>query len=78
MEYTQVWRSPLYYLLLLYKYKLLSCIITVEEYLEPDPKFNLCYCENCLEGRQDRKVYERGIPRKKYTVPIGWTRFSLK
>ena len=73
MEYAQVWHSPLYHLLLY-----IIVIITVEEFFETNPKFNLCYCENCLEGRQDRKVYERGIPRKKYTVPIGWTRFSLK
>ena len=53
-------------------------VITVEAFLEPNPKYNLCYCEDCLKSRKEEKTYKRGIPPKKYTLPIGWTRFSLR
>lgn len=55
-----------------------NLIITIEGYFEPNPQYNLCYCEDCLKGRNDKKVYERGIPPKKYTLPTGWSRFSLR
>ena len=53
-------------------------IVTVEEYFEHNPQYNLCYCENCLEDRKDNKIYNRGSPPRKYIVPIGWARFSLR
>ena len=53
-------------------------VVTVEAFFEPNPQFNLCYCKDCLKGRKDKKIYERGIPPKKYTLPVGWARFSLR
>ena len=53
-------------------------IITAEAFFERNPKYNLCYCEDCLKGRNDKEVYERGIPPKKYTLPTGWYRFALR
>ena len=50
--------------------------IYIDKYF--DPKYNLCYHEECLKGRKDKEVYERGNPPKKYTLPIGWSRFSLR
>ena len=55
-----------------------NALVAVEEFFERDPQFNLCYCEDCLKGRKDKKKYERGLPPKKYTLPTGWARFSLK
>ena len=55
-----------------------NLIVTTEPFFEPNPQFNLCYCEDCLKGRKDKKVYERGNPPKKYTLPTGWSRFSLQ
>ena len=55
-----------------------NVIIDIDTYFDPNPKYNMCYCENCLKGRKDKRVYNRGIPPTKYAVPIGWTRFSLR
>ena len=57
---------------------LYNVVVIVEEFFEHDPRYNLCYCEDCLKGRKDKKKYERGFPPKKYTLPTGWARFSLK
>ncbi|XP_077984774.1 neuralized-like protein 4 [Glandiceps talaboti] len=43
-----------------------------------NPKFDMCYCTSCHEGRGDKLYYTRGKPSKDYGVPIGWCRFALK
>ena len=53
-------------------------LVTVGEFFERVSRLNLCYCEDCLKGRKDKKTYMRGDPPKKYTLPTGWARFSLK
>ncbi|XP_078583433.1 neuralized-like protein 4 [Branchiostoma floridae x Branchiostoma japonicum] len=36
-----------------------------------------CFCEACHKARGDDDYYTRGKPKKKYAVPVGWTRFGL-
>ncbi|CAH1249982.1 NEURL4 [Branchiostoma lanceolatum] len=36
-----------------------------------------CFCETCHKARGDDDYYTRGEPKKKYAMPVGWTRFGL-
>ena len=42
-----------------------------------NPKFDVCFCDDCISGRGDKLVYMRGEPAKKYGLPIGWCKFGL-
>ena len=53
-------------------------IVIIDPFLELNPKYNMCYCEECHKHRRDESTYKRGKPPKKYALPIGWARFSLR
>eukprot|EP01084_Bolivina_argentea_P022112 41094_1 len=55
---------------------LINCLQIPDEFL--DSQRNLCYCDKCHRTRKDNEYYHRGKGKKKYVLPIGWSRIGLK
>ncbi|XP_066296523.1 neuralized-like protein 4 isoform X1 [Branchiostoma lanceolatum] len=55
-----------------------SCLGLPEGYFNPEPKYNLCYCETCHKLRGDEPYVKRGDPPRDYALPFGWSRFALR
>ena len=43
-----------------------------------DTSGDKCFCVLCHSARNDRMVYSRGKPSKRYVLPVEWVRFGLK
>jgi hypothetical protein len=40
--------------------------------------YDICFCQECHEEREDDDYYNRGNPPKLYALPIEWCRFGLR
>eukprot|EP00054_Salpingoeca_dolichothecata_P022732 m.149759 g.149759 ORF g.149759 m.149759 type:complete len:299 (+) comp24441_c0_seq7:81-977(+) len=66
-----------------------ACLAKLEKLNIPaaalDPRFNRCYCDNCLKEAfgddQEKRAatyYEKGDPKQKASRPLGWVRFGVR